>query len=242
MANLEILDPAKHAALTISDGAASDRTHLVPVLATELRELAIEMPVVLVKNPETGAFGLFALTGFRAGENLFLDPYGQWQSNYTPIDIRRRPFVAVRGQTENEGAIAIDLDDPMVGRLPDGGHSDDGRAGRQIFGSPDGQPSPLDERRAVLTEMMAAMPPTRALIDTLTGLDLLAAGQIEIPDGNGNFTLEGFYTIAPKAMTALPGGDLERLNRSGLLMAIHLLQCSMANVPVLLRKRAAASR
>jgi len=112
--NIEVLDPAKHGGLTLRDGQTAGPAHLVPVLATELRELAIEMPVVLVKNPDTGAFGLFALTGFRSGENLFLDSQGQWQSDYVPFDVRRRPFVMVRRGDGEDGAIAIDLDDPAV--------------------------------------------------------------------------------------------------------------------------------
>jgi len=89
---------------------------------------------------------------------------------------------------------------------------------------------------------MAGTAPTRALIDALTAHDLLAPGRIEVTDGAyGDFALEGFYTVAPKAMTTLPADILVRMNRSGLLLAIHLLQFSMANVPVLLRKRAAAT-
>lgn len=238
MPNIEILDPARHDKLQLRDGAASGPAHLVPVLAPELRELAIEMPVVLVKNPETGAFGLFALTGFRSGENLFLDPLDRWQSNYIPYDVRRRPFIMVRREGDPDGVIAIDLDDPLVCDGACGGEA----AGRPLFASTDGQPSPIDERRPVLTAIMAGAEATRALIDALTEHDLLAAGRIEVSDETGDFAIEGFYTIAPKAMTALPASSLERLNKSGLLFAIHLLQCSMANVPVLLRKRAEATR
>ena len=75
MTNFTILDKNKHRDLrVITDRGAEfgENTHLVPVIAEELHTLILEYPVCLLKNDDTGQFGLHALLGFEAGENLFL--------------------------------------------------------------------------------------------------------------------------------------------------------------------------
>ena len=225
MARIEILNATKHAGLRIRRDIAPPTPHLVPVVATELRELAVEYPVVLVKNPETGQFGLFALLGFREGENLFAGGNKSWLAHYIPIDIRRQPFVVARGKEEGKGAVAIDLESPLISE------SD----GQPIFGEDGG--GLVKDIQPVLAAGMSGLAPTQALVAALNEHDLIAPGRIEVPDPDGAFTLEGFYTLSSANLATLSGEALADLNSKGLLFAAHLILASMANVAKLLARR-----
>ena len=227
MPQIEILDPEKHAKLRVRQDHRAYRSHLAPVVATELRELAVEYPVVLVKNPETGRFGLFALLGFREGENLYVDQDGKWHGYYLPLDLRRQPFGVLRGSEEGKGAIAIDTKHALV--------SDS--EGRHIFEKSASGSTLVTEVEPVLTALMSGAAPSEALISALAENDLITPGQIAVPDGEGAFTLEGFYTVSSEKMAQLSPELLARLNGKGLLYAIHLIMASMANVAKLLARR-----
>ena len=227
MPRIEVLDPEKHSGLRVQTDYSTCKTHLMPVVATELRELAIEYPVVLVKNPETGQFGLFALLGFRDGENLFLGEGGKWLARYLPLELRRQPFVVARGPEEGKGAIAIDIDHPLVSTSE----------GRPIFEAGDNPLPLIQDIQPILTATMSGAVPTEALISALAENELLAPGQIDVTAGETTFTLEGFYTISSQHIAQLSGETLAALNAKGLLYAIHLIMASMANVPGLLDRR-----
>lgn len=224
MANFEVLDPAKHAEVKVEPGAAMSESHLVPVLATELGKAALHYPIVLVKNPDTGEFGLFALMGLRPGENLFFSADAGAAGGYLPLDLQRQPFLVVRGGSEGSGAIAIDLDHPKVGT------SD----GASIFAGD----QPLILRvQPVLKAVMSGIAPTQALIAAALEHDLVKAGEIAVSDPAGAFTLRDFYTLDQQAMGALSGETLAALNAKGQLLALHLILASMGNVERLMSLR-----
>ena len=227
MATIEILDPERHADLRVAPGAATSESHLVPVLATELRELAVEYPVVLVKNPETGEFGLFALMGLRSGENVFFSARSAGHAGYVPLDIARQPFLVAQGEQEGSGAIAIDREHPLL----------TGEGGRPIFVGQGAQEPLIRSIRPVLTSIMSGIAPTRALIASALDNDLVSPGEIHVPDPAGDFRLRDFYTVDASAMAKLEAQSLADLNGRGHLLALHLIAASMANVKKLIALR-----
>jgi hypothetical protein len=102
MTKIAILDADEHRRLRVRTGYGAqygENVAIVPVLATELRKLAVEYPVFFAKSPETGRFGLVALLGLSAGNNQYLDG-DHWLGTYVPLHFRRQPFlVAQEGQT-----------------------------------------------------------------------------------------------------------------------------------------------
>ena len=76
MADIQALNSNAHRDLRVivKRGAEfGENTHLVPVVADELRSLVLEYPVIFVKDQESGRFNMCAMLGFEKGENLFLD-------------------------------------------------------------------------------------------------------------------------------------------------------------------------
>jgi len=231
MTRLEVLDETVHAGLGLLPPGAGDAApgRFIPVVVTELRELAVEFPVVLIKNPETGQFGLFALCGFADGENLGASPGGEWTCHYRPLDLRRGPFALAPAGQGQKGAIAIERDHPRLS--PEGGDPlfEDGRHGPAV-----------ERHKPVLQAILEGLAPTQALIAALTEHDLIAPARIPVNDPSGDFTVEGFYTVDTQAASRLSADVLHRLNRTGLLFAVHLLMASMANVAKLLARRVGA--
>lgn len=220
MARIEILNPAEHGDLRVDMSRTVARHHMVPVLANELGALAVDYPIVLTKNPETGQFVLFALVGLEAGENLFLDADGRWGEGYVPLDIQRGPFIAVRGKEEGQGAIGLDRDHPAIGE----------KDGAAIFAASEGGPALIEAVRPIVSKAMSGIAPTQKLIEILTEHDLLRAGQIEYSRRDEPRKVTGFYTVDVQAVARLSDAQLGALNRQGMLYALHLLAASLGNV------------
>ncbi|WP_169829155.1 SapC family protein [Tsuneonella mangrovi] len=233
MPRIELLDPGQHRDIRIRTDQGSrllQGTNLLPVLASELQHLAVEFPVCLIKSPESGQFGLFALLGFRAGENLMLDQDENWKCHYIPLDIRRRPFLVVPGQEAGTGTMAIDVEHPMVSR-------DEGEA---LFDEGGNATFLMDDFQSVLSTVMSGIGPTRAFVEALDEHNLLAPARIDVAGEGESFALDGFYTVNARSIEALDANTLSSLNRNGSLFAAHLIVASMANVDKLLAKRPSA--
>src|SRR5882724_9711162 len=103
------LSREEHSELKINPGlaeASAARQHLIPIVVSEFRKAAIQYPIVFAKNPETGRFAPYVLTGLTPEENLF------WTGTeldvaYVPLNVRRQPFYV-----GGESALCVDLDSP----------------------------------------------------------------------------------------------------------------------------------
>jgi hypothetical protein len=75
MADMELLDSARHAALRVS--AAPDRNrHFVQLVADEFLPAALHYPILFARHPETGDLYPGALMGLVPEENLCLGANG----------------------------------------------------------------------------------------------------------------------------------------------------------------------
>ena len=63
----------------------------MPAVLAEFTHIALQQPIVLTKNGETGQFVCAGMFGFEEGENLFWQNQ-QWQGLYLPLQIQRQPF------------------------------------------------------------------------------------------------------------------------------------------------------
>ena len=74
MANLTAIDYHSHKHLRINPEAAElhgAELNMIPVVVDEFTNLAVQYPIVIAKNEETGQFSLSALLGFEQHENLY---------------------------------------------------------------------------------------------------------------------------------------------------------------------------
>ncbi|MGA9659428.1 MAG: SapC family protein [Asticcacaulis sp.] len=204
-----------------------DNVQLVPVIAAELQTLMVDMPIYLMKDSETGAFGLFALLGFEPSENLLLGSDG-WLANYVPLHMRRQPFMVGRASGVDVGAqslISLDMDSPRL-------QTSEGEA---LF-TKDGEQTPyLEDIIGLLSSMMAGVQATKGFIDAMLDLDLVEPVSISVKLANSDpRTLNGLYSLNEQAVQNLSADQLLALNSKGYLQAAYLLLGSGANMQKLI--------
>ncbi|AFV00532.1 SapC family protein [Simiduia agarivorans] len=231
MTRAEIIQPTEHAKLRIVRGHGAsfgETAHFVPVVAEELRALVLEYPVFIMKDEDTGQFGLNALLGLAPGENLYLRDDG-WNASYLPIHIQRQPFL-VANTHEGEGKIALDMASSRVSQTE----------GEPLFDENGNATGYLESMRALLSRLMLGIRATQAFLDKLVELDLIEAKQLTISlPGGEQKRFAGFYSINEQRLQALAPDQLQAFYASGYLQASYLLLASAGNVQKLVAAKVA---
>jgi len=238
MANFTILDNKTHKNTRVITGRGAEfgeSIHLVPVIAAELNKLILEYPVCLIKDNDTGQFGLSALLGFEVGENLFLNK-NKWEANYVPLHIKRQPFmvrinapIGVKPSTENT-VITINMDNTRVQESQ----------GELLFDDKGNITPYMEEINNQLALLVNGMILTEDFIKTLSEYDLIEAVQLTVTFNNEDKNFEGIYTINEDKLKLLSADILTRLHQKGYLQASYLLIASIGNIQKLIglkRKR-----
>ncbi len=224
MNNIVILNSQAHRHLRVKakpSARLGDNERFVAVVIGEFPMLAVQYPIFLSKDAETGAFYAGAMLGIDAGENLFLDDAHGFEG-YRPLNLQRAPFFAAG---EN---IAIDLDSP---RVTDG-------EGEALFDD-DGSLSPyLQGILSAFQQLKPGIEKTRAFTDKLLQLKLIEPVTIDLAFDDGTRrVVEDLYTIDQPALRALRDEAVLGLFRSGDLHLISLMIASLKQVPVLARRK-----
>ena len=186
--------------------ATAAAQHLIPIVVSEFRRAAIQYPIVLAKNPETGRFAPYVLTGLTPEENLF------WTGTeldvaYVPLNVRRQPFYV-----GGESALCVDLDSPCLDE-----------AGTNLLVNADGSDSAhLQSVLAVLGELVAGRAATEQFIASLLALDLLAPMLLDIVLDDGTpLKIQGLYGLDEDRFRQLPATELSGLWSGGRLDLIY---------------------
>ena len=111
-ASASVLDRDRHASLRFAPGADfafAAGTNSLPVVLSEFVHLARFCPLALVRA-EGGDPIAVAVLGFASGENLFLDPSGNWLGPYIPAWLRRYPFLLAQSGTPAVGHFVLAAD------------------------------------------------------------------------------------------------------------------------------------
>jgi len=214
--------------------------HLIPIVASEFRKAATQYPIVFAKNPETGRFNSYVLSGLGVKENLF------WSGTeldvaYVPLNVRRQPFyVGMNDAPADAGGganvLCIDLDSACLDP-----------AGKKTLVNPDGTDSAyLKEILSILNELVAGQAATEQLIGTLLSLRLLAPILLDIALDDGTpLTLKGLYGLDEEKFRELDEGTIARLWKAGHLDLIYSVLLGSGQLFKLIRmrnQRAAISR
>jgi hypothetical protein len=222
MADVVILDAETHHDLRVVEGNGSqfgENIQFAPVLATELRQLVLEYPVLFMKNPETGKFGLVVVLGAKPDENRYLEA-DRWQSSYIPIHFRRAPFLAVQSASDGSGsgALAIDLEHVRISR----------DRGTRLFDDARQPGALLAEARRLVSLAMAGVRPTERMIELFVERGLVVPWRgTEIDPGSAASLL---YAIDEQALAELEEADLGDLHRGGFLQAAFLVAASRGHL------------
>ena len=235
------LSRSEHAGLRIRADlveASAATQHLIPIVVSELRKAATQYPIVFAKNPETGRFAPYVLSGLGVEENLFWSGT-EMDVAYIPLNVRRQPFFvgtddAPKGSAAN--VLCIDLDSPCL----------DGSGAKTIV-NPDGSDSAyLREVLSVLGELVAGKTPTEQFIARLLALDLLAPILLDIVLDDGTpLQVQGLYGLDEEKFRQLDATEISSLWKTGYLDLIYAVLIGSGQIFNLIRlknQRLALSR
>jgi hypothetical protein len=220
--NLVPLNAQEHADVRVRN-RPPDIPHFVEITAEEFVAAAAICPVLLAKNPETGAFYAGAMFGFKPGENLFGTSEGR-PAPYVPLDRQRAGFY-VSGEH-----IVIDLDDPrFTTSAPDG---------EPLF-EVGGQPGPvLRHMQRIIGQLVRGKAETDALVAELLELKLIEPIDVSLQFDDGEtLVLDGLYTVSLDALRDIADQQALKLFRNGQLQLIYALSGSLRQIPVLAERR-----
>ncbi|MEC9435516.1 MAG: SapC family protein [Pseudomonadota bacterium] len=238
-AGAEPLDRNRHAGLRLRPHAGfgfAASAVAVPLLTSEFALAAVSMPIVFAGEDRPRPV---AVTGLRAGRNLFVEPDGAWARNvHIPAHLRRTPFLlmtapAREGEAEPRLLLGIDPHSPRFSEDP----TEPGAAPLFV----DGEPSPetLNARDFCLAHHRD-MEATNRAADALAEAGLLIAqhGKVELPDGEV-LRLTDFKVVDEAKLNALPDAELGRLRACGALAAAYCHLVSLNSFPALSARLAA---
>ncbi|EWH09649.1 SapC family protein [Catenovulum agarivorans DS-2] len=222
MQTIETLDPIRHHDLTIETGHSEkfgENIHCVPVVANELNQLIPHYPVCLLKDTETGQFGLYALLGFEPNQNLYIKS-GHWGQGYLPLHIQRQPFIYQPNNHSVGLNLAINVDNPRVNK----------QTGENLFDD-NQQPSGYLKNMAKIVEFLhSSLASNQAFIQTLLDANLIDHNQLKFQQTDGQSKkIDGLYQVSQQKLSTLSDQDVVKLHQSGALQACYLLLASQEN-------------
>lgn len=234
MAQLVSLQKNAHQYLKVDTALAEAQgglLNMIPVMLSEFLKLAVQFPIALTKDSNTGKFVCVALFGFQPGENLFFQQ-GQWNSLYIPLQIARQPFFlgedTVNAAGDKQFVICIDIDH----------HSVQQQQGELLFDA-NGNESPyLNKIKYLLAELLNGEEKMEHFIEKLLSLQLLQPMQLEITFESGELIrIDGMYTINEDRLQSLASADVIELHNLGYLSYIHTMRVSTGHIYSLVDKK-----
>ena len=204
---------------------------LVPVVLSEFINLAVQYPIVLTKNGNTGQFVFSVMLGFEPCENLFWQQE-QWQGLYVPLQIRRQPFfIAPSNQQENDNrhnnelTVCLNTESPSLS-------NDTGEALFDVCGQ---ESKYFHEVKELLSQLLIGEKENNLLLKSLILMDLIQPISLDITFVNQSTTkLTGLYTIDQDKLGSLSNEQLITLHEMGLLPSIYTMIASLGQVHALI--------
>lgn len=214
------LDKEKHSALKVKtqhNFEFAKDTHLASATLREFAQVASCMPIVFIKDNQTGNFHTIAMLGLEQQSNLYF-AQDKWQGHILPLNIQRFPF-DVRPDGDKLG-VFIDENSDLVGE-----------EGEALF-TPEGEPSEyLKNRQQLLGEVANSEMATQRFVKEVVELDLLDPVQLVVQYANGEQrNVTGLFSINEKRVNELPDEKTLELKKSGFLGAIYTVMLSLAQL------------
>ncbi len=229
---LVALNPKQHGGLRLNMARRYGPARLmsaVPVMLTELSEACAHYPVMFVgeENPM-----LVAITGFREGENLFVNPDGSWADGaYIPAVLRRMPLVL--GRTDQPDNLAVLIDEGFDALST--------TRGEPLF---DGdQPTKITSDLIELCrEVGGAKEATDAFVAAVQAEGLLAPKSVSftIP-GRGQTVVQGFSAVDPAKLNGLSDSTVVDWYRHGFIAGLYYHLASVGRWGLLIRRSQAVA-
>jgi hypothetical protein len=211
--------------------AACRETTICPVILAEIPRLVVEYPIAFTRN-ESGKLQCVAVFGVDPRENIYWSD-NRWNALSVPLNILRQPFfVAVSDNTagapEPKNLITcIDVDNPALQE----------QQGERLFDDAGKETPFLQQKLAVLSELVGGEQPTQEFIARLEALELVRPFQLEFRVGaNEPRRISGLLTVDDQKLRALDPGTLADMNARGYLHAIYAMLSSLGHLQILARR------
>lgn len=232
MPQLAPLNPESHSNLRVNAGINVSRLRgqqMVPLVVHEFAPAGCDLPVLFVKNADTGQFQAIGLLGLKPGENLML-MRDDWLGNYVPGVLSNDPFRLMTGEEDSANMVmGIDEASPLVSSTE----------GERLFDDA-GELTPyLERRRDALVQYAEHTEMTRQFVSHLVELDLLQQQTLNLDVAGEPTILNGIYLVNEQRLQALPQDRIQELFRRGFLRAIYSHLMSLQQVQRLARLKAA---
>jgi len=184
---------------------------VVPLIIHEFSRASGEMPIVFVKNAQTGEFQSVALLGLTTNENLFYSK-DKWLSSYLPALITHHPFALVPTQNdENQLQVVIKEDSHLVSN----------EEGDALFDDEGNETEYMEKRKNALGQYYENSQTTKAFIDFLVEKSLLSEQNLSMKLNGENIGINGVYLVDEKALSTLSDKDFLILRQRGYLAPIY---------------------
>lgn len=239
MAHLVALDAKEHQQVYIDTQCAeleSAHLNMVPVVVSEFLKLAVQYPIALTKNKDTGRFTCIALFGFNTGENLYLKD-DRWDSLYIPLQIQRQPFFL--GDDKGEYIICIDSEHKSINSQKNNTPQNHiNQHAKAIFTEEGKATDFLEHIKSVLAELLNNESHTQLFIQSLLDLKLVQPMQLDITFANGESTkVEGIYTINEENLNTLDKDSVFALHQQEFLSPIYTMLTSLGHIYSLVERK-----
>ncbi|MFK5892372.1 MAG: SapC family protein [Pseudomonadota bacterium] len=189
---------------------------IVPVVIHEFSRTGAEMPIVFVKNTNTGEFQPVALLGFKNDENVFYANQNneeKWLANYVPAIINHHPFALMPTENDaNKLQIFLKTDSTVIST----------EEGSALFDEQGQETEYLKQRKNVLATYYENTLITKQFVESLADNDLLIKQQLTITLQGEDYAIDGVYLVNEKTLNELPDNEFLALRKRGYLSAIYI--------------------
>jgi SapC len=203
---------------------------VIPVTVHEFANAGADCPIVFVKNAESEQYQAVAMVGLATGESLLVEDDKTWGGTYLPGVLRMGPFRLARtNPEENQLAIALDMDSPLVGESE----------GELLFAE-EGKPSVfLEERQKSIGQYFEHGQVTHAFVAKLVELGLLSQRELNLDLAGTKASINGLYLVDEQKLRELSDEVVLDLFNRGYLQAIYSHLMSLHQTKRLVRMKQA---
>ncbi|PKG86272.1 multidrug transporter [Colwellia sp. 75C3] len=211
---IQAVNYASHSKIKIKSSANYQHAksqQVVPLIIHEFSRASAEMPIVFVKNGQTGELQSVALLGLTVNENLFYSE-DKWLANYLPALITHHPFALLPSQNdESQLQVVIKEDSHLVSN----------EEGDALFDDKGNETQYMEKRKSALGHYYENSQTTKAFMDLLVEKSLLSEQNLTMKLNDENISINGVYLVDEKALKALPDEDFLILRQRGYLAPIY---------------------
>ncbi|WP_444995776.1 SapC family protein [Aliikangiella sp. IMCC44359] len=200
--------------------------HMAPLIAHELPSIAIDLPIVFVKNNQNNEYLCVALLGLKEGENLLVKD-GEWQGMMVPAGFTHYPLSLQPHPEDNtKYTITIVTDSESVSETE----------GEALYSEDGEETEYLKKRRLSLENYYQCAVVTREFIKMLDELELLVEQGFSFEVNGEKRNVTGIHIVDEKKFSQLPDEKVLELHKRGFLASIHAHLISLKQTQRLVKR------